>query len=161
MRQVSIEGIRSLFAQETAHVWVPALTFTPPSSAVINIVANTQDVIYPPLTGDVYLAMPFELSLAPDTEDTVPQARIRVDNVDQSIVALLRTITEPLPVTLRVFRIEPDLTVFQELSSQFHLLSVTIDSLIVEGTLGYNIDFLNEPAVRDSFTPSVAPGLFS
>lgn len=163
MRSVSLDGLQSLFAQDTAHAWMPALVFRPPvvdghDFGVTRIVADTVPHTY---GGHLFEAFPFELTLAPDTEDTTPQARVRIDNVDRRLVEALRTLTEPPPIDLYVFRVAPNGEVSAELGpSEFHLLAITMDALVIEGTLGFNVDFLNEPATRDTFTPAVAPGIF-
>lgn len=158
MRQVSLEGLQSLFAQETAHAWVPALVFRPPGGEVTRAVSDTRQHIY---DGNPFEPSPFELTLAPDTEETTPQARIRIDNVSRDLTLTLLALDEPAPVDLYVFRISPHGDVYAELGpSEFHLLNIGIDELIIEGVLGFNVDFLNEPAVRDTFTPAVAPGIF-
>lgn len=162
MRQVSLEGLRSLFAQETAHAWLPALSFVPPAGygySQVNVVANTEGVL---VGGVLYEPRPFEMVLAPDTEETVPQARIRVDNIDQSLIQMLRSVQEPMEIGLLILRVAPGAAeaAVEVGPSQFHLLAVTLDALVIEGTLGFNVDFLNEPATRDTFTPAVAPGLF-
>jgi hypothetical protein len=44
---------------------------------------------------------------------------------------------------------------------RYALLSVRVDAAVAEGVLGYQNDFLNDPAQQDRFTPAVAPGLFA
>jgi hypothetical protein len=161
MRSLTLEGVQSLFAQDTASVWLPALTFAPPEGEagdVLRVVSNMVDIEY---EGNTYVACPFELSLANDSEEAAPQVQVRVDNVSQDLTRAVREASGSPIVVLEVFRVNPAGTVTREMGpAEFSLLSVTVDTLLVEGSLGYQTDVLNEPAVVHRFTPNVAPGLF-
>ena len=162
MRNVSLAGLQSLLAEETASVWLFGVSFHPneaedyPDSYFCS---NTVDISF---AGQTYTALPFEVTLAADSEETVPQARLRIDNVSRGLSEAIRQTTQPPTVNLRIFRIDGAGTVHLELGpSRFTLLSATVTALTVEGVLGYESDFLNEPAVHQRFTPSIAPALFS
>jgi hypothetical protein len=161
VRQLTLEGVQSLFAQDTADVWLPALTIAPPegeTGQTLRAVANSVDIEY---GGNTYTACPFELVLANDTEETVPQVQIRVDNVSRDLTRAVREAQGHPLVYVEIFRVNAAGAAIREMGpTEFSLLTVAVDSLTVEGTLGYQVDFLNEPAVIHRFTPNVAPGLF-
>lgn len=164
MRSVSLQGLQSLLSEETESVWCFAVSLYPAEDDPVqydpsHFVANTQNVTF---GGQMYTALPFEVTLAADTEDSPPQAKIRIDNVSRELSeAIRRTNYAPLAY-IRVFRIDGSGEVHLELGpSKFTLLSATVNAATVEGTLGYSSDFLNEPASHSRFTPSIAPALFS
>jgi hypothetical protein len=161
MREISAAGLISLFAETTDSAWIAALTLTDPAGVqpTLRACANTVDLSY---GGHTYTACPFEWIMADDTETSVAQARIRVDNVSQEITLAIRQIIESPLIDLELFRVGPDGVVHREMGpSRFELLSCTADALVVEGTLGYEHDFLNESAQQYSFTPTLCPGLFA
>ena len=120
--------------------------------------ADQQDQVHGSTT---YKAMGFEVTLPADTEERVPEVRVAVDNVDRQIVAALRGISGPPTVTLEVVRVDPAGAVNTEIAPMsFRLNQAQYDALRVEGALGYEADYLNEPAVRHRFDNTIAPGLF-
>jgi hypothetical protein len=162
MPAVSIDGIRSMFAEQTADVWTVGITFAPPEGAsgeTFRMIANTEDVVY---GGQIYRAAPFDFTLAQDNEDTVPKAQIRADNVSRDLIAAIRAanVNDAPVITVEIFRIGTG--VVREFGpTVYSLLSVSADAFVIEGTLGYRVDFLNEPAVIHKFTPNLAPGLYA
>lgn len=164
MRNVSLQGLQSLLAEETASVWCFGVSFHPSPDDPVQydpsyFVANTQNITF---SGQEYIALPFEVTLAADNEESPPQAKLRIDNVSRELSeAVRRTSYAPL-VYIRVFRIDAGGEIHLELGpSKFTLLAATVNALTVEGTLGYSNDFLNEPASHSKFTPSIAPALFT
>lgn len=164
MRSVSLQGLQSLLAEETASVWVFGISIHPgdddPDQYDPNyFVANTQNIEF---AGQVYTALPFEITLAADNEESAPMARVRIDNVSRLLSEAIRKTNYAPVINIRLFRIDQENQVHLELGpSKFTLLSATVNALTVEGTLGYSNDFLNEPASHARFTPSVAPALFT
>lgn len=166
MRNVSLAGLQSMLAEETASVWLFGLSIHPnPDDLDEDVAYLCSDMVeheFPAGSGTIYLPLPFEVTLAQDTEDSVPQARVRIDNVSAEMAALIRAADRPPVVQMRVFRIDPAGVMHLELGpSRFSLLSTTTNAFTVEGTLGYQSDFLNEPASYTRFLPVVAPALFS
>lgn len=161
MRAISLDGLISMFAETTDSVWLPAITITDPAGvqATIRAVANTVDLSY---GGHTYTACPFEWQIADDTERSVAQSKIRIDNVSQEIIAAIRAITESPLIDLELFRVAPNGTITREMGpSRFDLLTCRATAAVIEGTLGYEHDFLNESSQHWNFTPTTAPGLFT
>lgn len=167
MRVLSLAGVQSLLAEQTRDVWVFGVVISkaaedPKPYWVNRYVANTVGIKY--ATFD-YTALPFEVTLAADTEDSPPQARLRIDNVALQLSIEIRNTHYPPDVELQLFRITPgengaEQQVNLEMSAKFTLLSATANALTVEGILGYRNDFLNEPAMHTRFTPMLCPALF-
>lgn len=160
MRAITTDGLRSMFAETTGSAWLPALTITHADLPdTIRVVANTVEIAY---GGNVYLGCPFELFLAQDTESTVTQAKIRIDNVSGDLSLAIRAPSTPPTVDVEIFRVDADGTVTREIGpDRYSLLSARVDAAVAEGVLGYQNDFLNDPTQQDRFTPAVAPGLFA
>lgn len=161
MRQVSADAIQSLFAEHAESTWIPAVSIVDPTNtySTLRACANTRDVSH---GGNTYTACPFDWILADDTERSVAQAKIRVDNVDQSLTAVLRTVGVRPIIDLELFRVDVNGLVHREMGpSRFALLSYNGSAVTIEGTLGYENDFLNESAQQYSFTPTLSPGLFA
>jgi hypothetical protein len=172
MRNVSLDGLRSMIAQQTDSIWVFGVTFIPgegDSYPVTRYCNNTENFRFPYPSGDEYVALPFEVTLASENEESVPQARIRIDNVSLVFSNVIRRTDIPPEVELRIFRLEEEVVdgektwvPYLELGpSAFTLLGATVNSVTVEGTIGYEHDILNEPAVQHRFTPTQAPAMFS
>lgn len=163
MRHVSVDGLRELLAEDMTSVWVFGVEFGPNTTepnaySHSYFVANGEDITF---EGNTYRALPLEVTLASDAEDMVPQAKLRIDNVSRELTGVVRATKLSPTVWIRVFRIDSSKAVHLELGpSRFTLLNVTVNSATVEGVLGYEGDFLNEPAVFQRFTPTLAPGLF-
>lgn len=172
MRNVSLDGLQSMIAQQTDSIWVFGLTFSPTGGddyPVTHFCNNTENFRFPYPNGDEYVALPFEVTMAAENEETVPQAKIRIDNVSLVFSNVIRRTDNPPNVELRVFRLEEEVVngektwvPYLELGpSAFTLLNATVNSLTVEGTIGYEHDILNDPAIQHRFTPVQAPALFS
>lgn len=155
-RSLSTTALAALYAQETGEALLVLLelshpTLATPIRAVNNHAAVTSN-------GDEYLAYPFEATLAGEEEDKAPAARIRIDNVDRSIVRAIREITgEPLTAKLSVILASsPDAIEVGPLA--FKIRTVDYDAQAVEGDLTLE-DVLNEPCPAHRFTPADFPGL--
>lgn len=174
-RQISLEGLSSLFSQETDHVWVPVVCIRGLTSYDY-LVSNSEDIWMPfdigkhPAATKVpikYSACSFSLKLAVDDEDTIPHVSMVIDNVGsvgQSIITAMRNMEDPPDVLVGVVRgKQVGITwswVIELGPTRYDLLGVTVTPEVVEANLGYHTDFLNEPATTGRFIPSVAVGLF-
>ncbi len=174
-RQVSADGLRSLFAQETDHVWLPALCLKG-SSGNTYLIANSEDVTLPfdlavrPAavpTPIVYSACPFSIKLAVDDESEVPYVSLTMENIGligRSIVKTLQDNDFQSQAYIAVVRGRRDPSVWSwavELGpTLYDLLTVSVTVNTVEASLGFHTDFLNEPATVGRFSPAVAAGLF-
>lgn len=160
MRTISAAGMQALFAESSEEIVLPLVTITHPDyPGTSRLVANMTDISY---GGNTYTALPFEFVLAADTQDAVPVAKIRFDNVSRDLVALLRSVTTPATMQVEIIRIPATGPYVSEVGPlTYSLRNVSITATVVECTLAYETDFLNEPACRKRFDSIQAPGLFA
>ena len=171
MRALSLAGIQSLLAESTNDVWVFGLeVFDPMNPGDTNYAerfcANTEDLVF---QDRIYYALPFELTLAQDEEDTAPKVRLRVDNIHRQIVQAIRETNLQPQIVIRLFRVrttytqqgEKVNTVEVEMTASMYLVSATATADTVECILGAKNDILNEPATHGRFTFALCPGMFN
>lgn len=159
VRNISAGAMRELFAQHSGAVMLACLTFDHPTMAApVRVVNNTQDVTH---DGQIYTALPFEVTLPDDIEDRVPSLEITIDNVDRTLVELLRTVVTDLPsVQLEIVRAQ-DYTTTREIGPlSLSLIGSDINVDTVTLTVGHAIDILGEVATSEIFNPGTAPALF-
>jgi hypothetical protein len=108
--------------------------------------------------GETFLASPIQVTLSDDSEDRPPQAKLVMDNIDRTMVAVLRSISAPCTVTLEVVK-DSDLDTVEAEFTDFQMREVTYNVLTIEGTLTLEALF-SEPAVGWTFNPTYFPGLF-
>lgn len=118
------------------------------------LVNNKEDVIS---NGETYLAFPFELQMPNDTDDSAPQAKLRICNVSREIGQAIRLMRTPADVSLKVVRMDTPDTVELEFIGM-KLRNVTFDAFTVEGTLVFE-NLINEPYPWMTFSPAWFPGL--
>lgn len=160
VRNLSAAALRELFAQHSGVPMFACVTFT---HATLNeparIINNTESLTY---NGNVYTALPFEMTLPDDVEDRVPSLEIRIDNVERTLIELLRTVVDDLPaVQIEIVRVQNG-GVHREIGPlSFSLMSHEIDVDTVTLQVGLALDILNEPATQEILNPGLAPGLFA
>jgi hypothetical protein len=154
-RTLSATAVASLNAQETGEVWLILLTIAHADLPTpIRVVNNNEDITS---RGNLFQAFPFEIVLPGEDPDSPPRATIRIDNIDRSIVALLRSISSAPSVTIEIILASQPNTVEIAYSS-LALRNVRYDAATVEGELFFEPLF-NEP-ITATMTPSRFPGMF-
>lgn len=143
-------------AQATGEVFVVLLELDHPALAEpIRVADNSEDVVS---GGETFVAYPFALVLPDDDGEKLPQAAVRIDNVDRVISDQLRAlVTAPTAVVRVVLASQPDTV--ELIVSDLTLQSVQIDPLSITGTLGYE-DLLGTAFGSETYNPSTCPGLF-
>ncbi|KFF50452.1 hypothetical protein GY26_01820 [Gammaproteobacteria bacterium MFB021] len=160
VRSISAEGLRDIFAQHTASAIFALVTFySDDTSRYIGVVNNNGPIVH---NGVEYIGLPFQFELPSNDDEQVPQLTMTIDNVDRTLVDLLRGITEAPPVTVEVIRVTQAGETATELGPMdFSLLSADTDAAVVVLQIGYTNDILNSPATGEIFNPGTAPALFS
>lgn len=155
-RTLTSATLSAIYAQETDQVFIILLEIDHVSLVEpIRVAGNTENITS---NGDLFIAYPFEISLPNDDVEDSAKIRLRIDNVDRSIIQSLRSIASPPTLKLMVVRAEaPDTVEFQY--EAFELRDAFYDALVIEGTLTLE-SFLFEPYPAEKFTPSDFPGLF-
>lgn len=108
--------------------------------------------------GHNYIFLPIRCQL-PDDTDSIPEARIVLDNVDQRIIQILRSITAPPTVRMAVvLASDPNTEILQ--FDGMTMSGIEYDTTTISATLSYD-SFLNEPYPGGQVLPSSFPGQFS
>jgi hypothetical protein len=109
--------------------------------------------------GNTYLFVPFSLVLPDDKTDAPPTAQITIDNIDRSLIPILRSTTTPSTVTMEVVLASAPNIV--ELSfADFDLVAADYNADTITITLAQNA-LQTEPFPCDVISPSNFPGLFA
>lgn len=154
-RSLSSPALESAFAQETGEVWLVLCTITHPSLPTpLRFVNDMQSLTS---RGNLYQAFPFEVEFPEEDVDSAGEARIVLDNIDQSIVKAIRAMSGAPEITLEVvLASNPD-----QVEAQFPgmaLRDARYDVARVTGTLRFE-DITTEP-ISVEMTPQRFPGLF-
>ena len=159
-RQVSIDALRSMMAQETDEVFLMCLTISHSSFAEPYLLVCNNEPIQ--RAAGEFEPFAFQLNLPDEAEDQVPQVSITIDNVDTKILQSVRSLPAGERVSLSlevVLASSPDTVEVGPLAFKF--LSVDYDSAQVTGTLGFDDDLLNVAFPRQQYTPVNSPGVFA
>lgn len=159
-RTLSQAARAAAFAQSTDQCFLALLTLSHPTlPQPIRVCNDGRDLVSRGLT---FQRFPFEFELPEESDAAPPTVRLRICNVDRTVVAALRTAAssgEPVQVRLEiVLASSPD--TIETGPFDFALREASYDAIVVEGTLVYE-DLLNEPFPADTFTPTTYPGLFT
>lgn len=108
-RDLSSTAIESLNAQETNEVWVSLLEITHPDLAETIYLSNDPTTTLADgnygteSNGNDYIFLPFKPFIAPQTENLLARAKIRMDNVSRDIIrSILDAQNEPPSINLKV-----------------------------------------------------------
>lgn len=99
---ISAAGLGELAAQETGTAWLVLLTLDHPD--LDRPIRVTSDGVATTSNGEVFESFPFEVTLPDDVEGRAPQARLRIDNTSQEIIALLRGLVTPPSLAIQIVR---------------------------------------------------------
>jgi hypothetical protein len=163
MRALSPAAREAAFAQETAEAFLALLVIEYPTlEAPLRFVNNVEDVYS--TAGDAatpqqYFGCPFQIALPAERDDQLPSVTIAIDNVDQQIVAALRSLTSAPMLTLYIVLASTPNTV-EAGPFRFRLTSAQYNAQQVTGYLAFP-DVLNEPFPWRTFTPGDWPGVFA
>ncbi|MFA7287329.1 MAG: DUF1833 family protein [Melioribacteraceae bacterium] len=123
-------------------------TFTVDSTTVRGTISNGNNFIY----------LPMEITLPDDSDESISQAKISIDNIDRDILRSIRSLESPPTVSIQVVLASSPNT-YEAQFNNFVLRDVTADSLVISGTLSLS-NFLNEPFPGGTILPSNFPGIF-
>lgn len=108
--------------------------------------------------GENYIYLPMQIVCPDDSEESISEARIQLDNIDRSILASIRSISSAPAVTIQiVLASQPDTV--EATYENFALADVQADPLTISGRLTLG-SFLGEPYPGGSMNPSNFPGMF-
>lgn len=126
-------GLNELAAPETGTAWLVLLTLEHPG--LDRPIRVTSDGVATLSNGVVYDPFPFEVTLPDDVEGRAPQARLRIDNTSQEIIALLRGLVTPPTLGIQIVRsANPNVVERQWSGLEWQASSYDIGA--ITGTLG-------------------------
>jgi hypothetical protein len=158
MRTVSARALQAMLAQESAEVFLVCLTIAHPTFAQPYLLVND----YNPLvrTAGTFTPFAFDASLPNEQDDQLPQPMITIDNVDNEILKAVRTVPMPRPtLTMEVVLASSPNTV-EAGPFEFSLLSAPYNDATIQGSIGFEDDFLNTAFPAATYTPVNSKGLF-
>jgi hypothetical protein len=131
-RAFSAVAVRSALAQDSREAWLLLLEIRHPTlSTPIYVVNNNENIIS---NGVTYQAYPFEIELAIDDSEHLPEVHLTFDNVERLLVEAIRAIDQPPDITLRlVLSTQPNVVEMQ--IAGLTMRQVTWDAFTVTGTL--------------------------
>lgn len=109
--------------------------------------------------GNLFVALAFTVTFGEDAEDTVPKARLRIDNVDRRITEAVRSITTRPSVTIEVVR-KDDPDTLEMALEDYKITEVDYNAMEVSGEVSLE-NFLLEPYPSAVFDPGRFPGGFA
>lgn len=158
VRDISLDGMREMFAEESDHVLMVLLEVSHTSITTQYFVSNNENVAY---GGNEYTAAAFETTFATDDGETIYGASLKISNISRALVESVRSVSSPPSVVINLIRMAPNGDIAVEVGPlNFSILGVSIDVDVIEAALGYEEDYLNAAASKDTFDYTLAPGLF-
>ena len=154
-RTLSAGAFAGVNAQQTGEVFHTLLTVQNSGGPPIRMTDNSEDVVS---RGKTFIAYPFALELPSDAAGQISEARLAIDNVARALVDEVRSLTEPLVLTIEVVTATTPDTVELELID-YTLKNVTYDAMTISGTLTQE-NFLSEPYPKDILSAATFPGQF-
>ena len=145
------DALQDALSQDVDVAWLECLTFNHPDlSEPIRIVNDRVNLVR---TAGTFLAFPFEVTLYQQSDESIAQARITADNVDQRIILELRAIQDDRPrVTYEAVRQTAPNTVIQG-PMEFEIQGFVADVGTISLEVAFALDFLNQSFPKDYFTP--------
>jgi hypothetical protein len=157
MREVSATALQAMLAQATPEVFVPCLKIDHESFAnPILLAFNTEALAR---AAGSYMPYAFQIDLPGQHEDSLPQVKVTVDNVDLQVNDAIRTLVGPPTVTMDVvLASSPDVVEIGPF--EYSLQSATANADTIQGVLGFEDDIFSQQVPGQSYQPSNSAGLF-
>jgi hypothetical protein len=165
-RNISTTFLEAMNSQETDEVIICLLTITHDdiqdaiylSSDATTRISDDPLIYVTASRGNNYLYLPFTFTMPDDKSDTPPRVQISFDNIDRTMVTLLRSVSSPVDVKVElILKSSPDIVEIELPVMQ--LSDVTIDAQLINATLVVD-SLVNEPYPAGSFTPSSFAAIF-
>lgn len=108
--------------------------------------------------GETYLYLPFEFAMPQDRDDVPPRIELVMDNVERSLVAVLRSIDRPLDILVElVLAGTPDIV--ETSLPKMKLANISYTAATITATLVVD-NLVTEPLPSGIFNPARFSGLF-
>jgi len=154
---MTIKAMQSILALETGEVFLFLIKLHNDNwGGDLFFVNNLESIVS---GGDVYKPADIDVSLPKeDTDAPSPRCKLRISNVDRTVINIMRSNTSPIDVEVTlVIASEPDDGIYGP--AEFILTGCTYNVNNIEGFLTFN-NVGEEQIPQWSFTPAHYPGLF-
>ena len=119
-RSLTVTGLQGILSQTTDSVYLFAMVITHDDLvSPLYLIQNNVDLDVDIGTVETFTAFPFDLTLPSIEENSLPTAQIRIDNIDRTLVELIRTTTVKPDIALYIVRFSPGDTSFHPLDRQY------------------------------------------
>lgn len=152
MTELSADGLKAALSGWTEEVFLECLTFEHEDlSAPIRLVNDRQDLTR---GANTFTAFPFSVQLHRRTDDSLAQAVINADGVDQRLVSALRSILEPRPTVKYEVVLASSPTVVEQGPMDFEITGFSLPGpAMIQIQVSFALDFLNQAFPKDYFAP--------
>lgn len=165
-RNLSPGFIAGLYSQESDEVVICLLTVTHAdigdpiylSSDPTTRLSDDPLIYGTESRGQQYIYLPFEFTFPDDRSDSPPRVQLTMDNIDRSLVTILRSFSTPASVMMEIV-LASDLDAVEITMPALQMSDVTIDDHTISATLVADA-LVNEPHPAGQFTPGSFPGMF-
>jgi Domain of unknown function (DUF1833) len=157
VRTLSLQAIASANSPQTGGVWLWLIEVVHPDlDEPYRFVNNTQDVAS---LGQTWTAFPVQLTLAVDDGQTNPSFEIKFDNVDRTLIDVVRGLTSAPRFNVYLV-LYPSPNIAEATFEDMQAIDISFDAQSVSARL-VSGDLLNAPYPGDSYTPDQFPAIFA
>lgn len=157
-RTLSQTAVASAFAPQTTEVWHVLLTISGGTIPAAQRYVNNAADVTGGAANALFTAWPFEVGMITDRDDRPPELTLRIDNVDQTLIALLRAQISPIDVKTEIVLSSTPTVV--EASYDFKLREIRYNAEIIEATLSFE-PMLDEAFPKHTLSPTDFPALYT
>lgn len=125
-------------------------------NAPIRVVNDTQDITS---NGNVYTAIPFNVTMPDDFENQAPKATLSVTNVGRELMYWLETSNGGKGSKVRMMQVMRSMPNVIEWEVTMDLSNISASSTEVSGQLGFE-NLFSRQSIQMTYRPDTAPGVF-
>lgn len=155
-RNISSFALGQAYRTSSNEVFLVALTIRhQPTNTLFRVVNNSENIVS---RGEVFTAYPFELTLPVESGEEIGIAQLTIDNIDLTLIDMLRAATVPPRVDIEVLiASRPDIVEISLLD--LGMKDVSWDKLAITARL-YNEDILSAGYPAQIYEPLEWQGIF-
>ena len=143
-------------AVETGEIFLTLLEFTHPE--MVTPLYFVDDTVSITSNGTVYEPYPFRIALPEDSEGILPEVKLTIDNVDQTLIEAIRGFSNPPIATVKIILAYAPDTIEIQLDN-LKLRNVHFDAFSITGALVIDSP-LSRKFPAGTFNPKQYPALF-
>jgi len=168
--KISLEALKSVYAQETGDYPIFLLTFshrdlkddirisTDPTTRLPGMTTDEMVVYGTVSNGQEYIFCGMEISWPTEDEESAPMTQLSISNIGRELVEMIRSMRYSPRLTMTLV-LASNTDMVEGRISGMEFSEVEINTMLITGTLTINMR-TNEPFPFRTFTPSTAPGIF-